>query len=309
MFASAAMALVLGSCAKCPETMKSQDELVGDYNANATAVPRLWARAKIRITLSDDKGRTASWGSTSPVARPNGLLLLGKGPKVGGPHDFVLIGRETASYELFRLGSSVADGVYYLWYRMGQQSRAWYGMNKYAGAAGASSLPIDPNQLLAVLAVCELPADFTDCPTVIRTMSTDPCAYVLTYIERQPITGRIVSRREVYFRWAEGKPARPFMVNFFDHDGMRVMNARLKDYRPIDTGDSDGEGEAMMPTDIKITWPKKNSSIHLLLSEMTTEDKWSRKACRLAEHLPAGITQENITRVDASIPKETPDSE
>jgi hypothetical protein len=284
------MALGLAGCPQqCPRTRVSLDRLVGEYNSNAAAVPRLWARAKIAVTLADKKGRTFTLGSTSPLAAPNGLLLLFKGANKLGPHDFVLVGREIAGVELFRLGSSTEQGIYYFWYHVGDASCAWWGRHENAGAPGQTDIPIDPNQLLGVLGICQMPDDFTALPTVTLSMSRKPCAYVLTYIDRQAGTGRIGARREVYFQWDNKKLRRPFLIKFFAPDGRRVMTARLRDYKPIKVEDGGRETEIApaMATDIEIEvikWPGEETDnsvrrVHLVLTGMTTEEKGRREAC------------------------------
>ena len=307
MLASLAAA-ALGGCPKCPDTMVPMDRLVDDYNANAARVPRLKASAKIAATITDSKGRSFPWGSTSPLARPNGVLMLGKGPGKLGPHNFVLIGRETASVELFRVGSNAEEGLYYFWFRFGKHGQAWWGRNELAGAPGVEGLPMEPGQLLAVLSVCELPTDYTDAPTVAMTMDTDPkrCAYVLTYIDRQPITRRLGFRREVYFHWGPDKKP-PFLVRFFDNRGRRIMTAHLDKYRPVRLGDDAPEGASapVMPTDIRIDWPERKSSVHLVLSDMTIERIGNpKKATRFEAYAPPDIPK---IQVDAHIRRGGPD--
>ncbi|MCK4602857.1 MAG: hypothetical protein KAU28_10355 [Phycisphaerae bacterium] len=292
LFLSAAALGVCG-CPKCPDTSVPLAQLVAEHNANAARVGRLWARAKIAVTfMGKESGLPFSWGSTSPLASPNGLLLLAKGPGPLGPHDFALIGRELGR-KLFQLGSSVTDGRYYLWYNVGDRSAGWWGRNELAGAPGVV-VPIDPNQLLAVLAVCELPSDFTAPPTVAVRMSTNPCAYVVTYIDRQPVTGKIIFKRDMYFRWSDSKPRRAFLVNFFDAAGRLVMTARLKNYRSVEVEDK--LSPPVMPTDIEINWPQTRGKIHLVLSQMTTADKWRRSACRAT--MPDNIPPDRIFQID-----------
>jgi len=303
--------VVAAACAGCcrpPKTTVSLARLVAEYNANAAAVPRLWARARIQVDLLHD-GLPISWGSTGPLAEPNGLLLLGKGPDRLGPHDFVLIGRETLAVELFRLGSNVEQGRYYFWARFGQGGGAWWGRNELAGAPGVTGLPIDPNQLPAVLGVCELPDDLTRLPTVLLRMRTEPCkyAYVLSYVDRRPISRRIGVRREVYFVWDDAKPRRPFLVRFLDARGRAILEARLADYRPIDVSAlaNPPATPPVMPTDIRITWTGKAARslvrrIHLVLSEMTAEDTWDREATRFE---PTGVSPGRVVQVDAGLKK------
>ena len=70
------MAMAIAGCPQCPPAHVPIEQLVSEFNSNAAAVPRLWARVKIAVALADEKGRTFTWGSTSPLAAPNGLLLL-----------------------------------------------------------------------------------------------------------------------------------------------------------------------------------------------------------------------------------------
>lgn len=294
------MAAAVG-CEKCPETMLSLKQLVATHNANARAVPRLWARAKVQITLADKTGRSFTFGSTSPLSPPNALLLYRRPPKdTATEKDFVLIGREMGQ-EVFRMGTYLEDNgcLSYLWFRFGRRSGAWY--TRRGGEANIESMPVDPTQLLAVLNICPLPADFKNLPAVALAMSRRPCAYVVTYIDRRPGNGEIRFLREIYFRWSDSQLPRPFMIKFFDASGRRVATAKLGKYKAVETADEDDENARtadvtpVMPTDIDITWTdwpgRKNAvrRIRLVLSEMTTEDKFSPRACKFFENLPAGI--------------------
>ena len=282
---------------QCPQTAPAPLAQVLDaYNVNARKVPRLWARVEISVKL----------GGAMSLGGINGVLLMEKPPAADrfGPHNFVLVGKEIGGIELFRVGCSREEGVYYFWWNFGKRGRAWIGRNALAGAPGIEALPVDPMQLLAVLSVCDLPADMTDAPMVGMTMDTRPwhCAYVLTYIDRQPITRRLGFRREMYFHWkkdAPTTPSQPFMVKFLDAAGRRIMTATLKDYKPIVAGDDGGEqpNPPVMPTDIRIEWPQKDSHIHLRLSEMTRQKKGNpAKAVSLMRYLPEGIPVKQIDR-------------
>ena len=242
-------------------------------------------------------------------------VLLAKGRERVGPHDFVLIARETAAVELFRIGSSAEQGEYYFWFRFGERGGAWVARHEAPPAGGARRLPIDPSQLLSVLAVCALPDDPTKLPAVALGMNNEPgdCAYVVTLIDRQPVTRRILFRREVYFRWSDTEPRRPYKVNLVDHAGRRVMTAHLKRYRAIDVSEVDDPPAKapVMPTDIEmVSNPQPGvrtfiRRIHLRLSEMTAsdrtnEDKWERSACRFSP--PEGIVPVRVDGEPASKP-------
>lgn len=267
----------------CPETetIVPVQQVVAEYNANASRVAQVWAKAKIEVTVPK-AGIPFSWGSTDRDAEPNGLLMLFKNEADKlGPHDFCLIGRETG-IDVFKIGCYVPDGMYYFWFGMGDESTFMWGRIKLAGAPGVKGLPIDPLQVPAVLGICELPGDLTKPPIVAQTMNVTPgqCAYVLTYIDRQPITNRLLARREVYFRWSECGKRRPFMVKLFDNRGVRVMTAEMKDYARIRLDDDGDEATGPeMATDIRISWPGEGTSVHVVLDRMN-DVKGMREGCK-----------------------------
>lgn len=283
-----------------PEIALTRRQIIDAHNANARAVPRLWARARIALTLTDSHGRRLLVGSTSSLASPNGLLLYARGQAARGPHDFVLIGRAAGATELFRLGNSAEEGVYYLWYNFGDHRQAIWGRDKLAGAAGVD-IPIDPMQILSVLNITPMPADFAALPTAVLTLSdAAPWSYVLTVIDRQPVSGEILCRREVRCTWDDHKEPLPYRMDLFDAQGQRVMIAELSDYRPIRVAEGSGV-TPRMPTDIQITWPGKRSSLHLVLSEMTTEAPWDRGQVLFAPHRPGAMTPDQIIQVDKEL--------
>jgi hypothetical protein len=285
----------------CPTQFRTQEQLVAHYNANAAKAPRLWARATVGAHLVDDKGRSVDWGST--LLAPNAILALAKN-ELGAllPPDFVLIGSETGQ-EIFRLGVSTADATYYLWTNLGENSGGMYGRIKFAGAPGAAAIPINPLDLSSVLAITELPENSSQPPAVLMRLSDKPgqCAYVLTYIDRQSVTGKIVARRDIYMNWDAdaNRPVRPFRVDLLDEVGRVAMTASLKSYKPVHlAGEEVGEADLpVMPTDIEIAWPKTGSRIHIVLSEMKTK-RIDPDAFLFWDRLPSPGVRKNLTCVD-----------
>lgn len=312
----AAMLLAVGpllATACCPDhrpvNIVPLTQIIERHNANAAQVPRLWARARIRVTFLAEleSGVTVpvTWGSTSELASPNGLLLMAKGPDPLGQHDFVLIGRETAAMELFRLGASLEEGVYYFWYAFGGSRGAYWGRNDRADAM-VGRIPINPHDLLAVLNVSMMPHDLTKLPAVAMTMRTTPgdYAYVVSRIDRNPVTGQIMFRRETLYRWSDDHgPGRPFEMNFFDANGLRIMTAKLSNYKLI-AADPPAKTQVTMPTDIEITWPEIGSSMHIVLSERSTKQV-SPAVFRYSDHAPDLLPEEEI-QIDAEPPTEEP---
>ena len=283
----------------CPatDTIVPVHQVVAEYNANASRVAQLWAKARIKVTVPR-LGIPFSWGSADPDAEPNGLLMLFKNENDRlAVQDFCLIGRETG-VDVFKLGCSTIEGIYYFWLGMGEDSTLMWGRTRYAGAPGVKGLPVDPLQVPSVLGICELPHDLTRPPVVAQTMNVTPghCAYVLTYIDRQPITRRLLARREIYFRWSDTAKRRPFMVKLFDSRGVRVMTAEMKDYARIKLADDDDEATGPeMPTDIRISWPGEGTSVQIVLDRMC-DHKGMREGCTP----PAGPF-EKIIQVDRDV--------
>ena len=271
------------------DTLVSQSTVIAEYNANAAKVPRLWARARVVLTSREKPSDVGiSWGST--MDDPNGLMLLKKTAGTGQA-DFILQIKELGS-RLGQLGTNNAAGVYYFWLSLGKRKICRWGLLKLAGAPKPRpmALPIDPTQLLTILSICQLPTNQTQLPFVGQRISFDPPAYVLTFVERQPGTGLCKFRREVYFRWSQTKPRRPFMVKIFDDLGLAVMTATIKNYKPIvsEAGDSE-KSPAMMPTDIKLKWLRTGSELHLVLSDMTSRKKFDPDVFLLKHAIPQSM--------------------
>jgi hypothetical protein len=298
--------LLAGGCvAPCPEDYSkapgeaaSLRRIVFAHNANADRVPKLWARAKVSLVLTDERGRVLPWGSTSPLAPSNALVLLAKGGEPGAETGFVIVGKE-ASAELFRAGVDPAAGLYYLWYNFGEAGQAWVGRASLAGAPGVRRLPIDPTQIISLLGVSELPVPGgARLPAVVlRLEGGDRPSYAVRYLAPQPVTGELKLWREVLYDWSDERPPRPYRVRLFDPAGYCRMVADLAAYEPIE---ADGEGPPpVMPTDIRICWPKipgvqTASSMHMVLSEMSTTKRFSRKAFEFERFRPAGVPVEVV---------------
>ena len=310
--------IVAGGCGQpLPKTQVSLETLVAEYNANAVGVPMLAAYAEIDFaTYHEATGLPLPWWNS-----PNGLLRLKKGPHPLGTHDMVLIGREV-SKQVLRVGTSRKDGVYYMWILM-PEAKAMWGRTDLAGAPGIKLLPIDPTGLQAVLGICQLPADQSSTPAVTLQMDTKAgrYAYVLSYVNRQPVSNKFVVRREFRFGWDEERPnwlaellwgkyrpQRLEEINFFDAHGRKMMSAAVSNYKPVDisTLDNPPATAPIMPTDIRITWfndrKRKTASVRLRLTQMTAEEMWDTEVCEFLKNVPGDIPLDKIIQVDKDIP-------
>ena len=310
----------LGGCDRpIPKTQISLNELVAEYNENAKSIPMLAAYADIEFSAYH-----ASSGAGMPLwSTPNGLLRVKKGPEPLGTHDMVMIGREV-SKQILRIGTSRKDNVYYIWTLIPDPKAMW-GHMKYAGAPGIDNIPIDPTGLLAVLGICQLPDQRSRDSAVTLRMDTTPgrYAYVLGYINRQPVSDRLVMTKEYRFAWDEKrpdglsellwgkqKPRRLEEVNFYDVDGRKVITAKVGDYEPveIDPDAEQPETAPLMPTTISIEWfndrQQMKSRIRLKLSQMTTRETWDIEVCGFLENISDDISDDQIVQVDKGVQEE-----
>ena len=294
--------LVLAACAflqagcvtevRSPAAQADVGRLVGEYNANAAAIPKVWSRATIDLTVADDKGAPFNWGTQ--LGASNGILVAGKNPGVA---DFVLVGRESGQ-EVMRLGTSSADNVYYVWYHFGDKGGAWIGRADGSGAAGASEAFVDPASLVGLLGIVELPAGpgqvsaFALCVGHPQALGPPKCeqpphAYVLA------VGGSGTSyQREIYFdRNKGGGPQRPYKVVYFGRDGNPVLTAELSDYQPVGGTDVHGS-QAVVPTQIVLNGNdgagRKSHlrDMHLKLAGMKVGEVEPSEAAKFWDNLP-----------------------
>lgn len=305
-----------------PSTIAPLPEVLLPYNRNADKVPYLRAEADLLLSLKTPAGIPLLWPS-------NGVLLLGKDPdRPTGPHNFALNGKE-AGTQIFRLGTSLEDNEYYYWMNRGEQVGGAYGRLDRAGAPAAAGMTLDPTQLLGALGIVALPESHVGLPATAMRFRYEPdayaeayrstggrsagyehCAYVLTTVERQNVSRKILLQRETYFPWSEdpNETLRPFLVKVLDSRGLVVMQARLGDYKPIDVSslDTPPDEPPVMPTSIEIAFPPpandpspgtwRIEKIRIHLSQMETADLLYSEGCRI--RLPSGMSRSQLQNVD-----------
>lgn len=270
------------------DTLVSVDRIITEHNRNAAKIPRLWARA--HVTMREKAG-------AFPVST-DGILMLNKTPSVLGVQDFVLVFKKSGE-EMGRIGISTLESKYYMWMNVGDNPSCLWGHLALAGADGIE-IPIDPVQLLSVLTVCELPSVLTRIPFVGVTISLDPPAYVLTYVDRQVLSNKLRFTRKIYFAWSEKDPPKPFMVELLDGRGVAVLTAKLSDYKTITSEVSSEEVEEappVMPTDIRLTWNQSGAELNLKLYNVTTKERIPPKLIPEAYSFRFHLLRNNITNI------------
>jgi hypothetical protein len=332
--ALAAMLVAPVGCAEVrfpdPATLVDRETLIAEHNDNAARLPFVMARGKVTVSWRDPSGLTIP--STFDAT-----VLLGKNPRVAtGPHNFALSAREVGQ-TVFRMGTSLAEDIYYLWYRLGDRQGGLVGRLSLAGAPGVAGLAIDPTQVVAALGITEFSEDLTRLPVeglrvrfdreaYIREWKArgglgDPCqpvgfessAYVLTTIDRQPVSGHLVFRRETWFNWSPdpNTPRRAFLVKVLDARGRDVMTARLNRWRAVDLSEleSPPDPAPTMPTDIRIEFappsdPQRKAqgyvrALRLDLGELIAADLDYDAAC--GPRLPSDFDPDRLIVVDRDV--------
>jgi len=163
----------------------------------------------------------------------------------------------------------------------------------------------------------ELPlASMTVEGPVIRNGQRQPPSYVLTYIDRQPTTGRPLCRREIYFEWTDAARQdfrKPYKIMFISPEGRRMMTASLREYQDIPGTVTAAGRPAVMPTLIELEhmpWPGVPvvltsmsialTDIHAAPGEFSGDP---REAAKFRQNLPNSL-QDRVHWIDA-LPSES----
>jgi hypothetical protein len=264
-----AATLVLTGCppaqraAVCPGPPLPEAELIALNNANAQKVPSLRANADVEISFRhEDKVRTERLR--------DGLLLLLKDREHPDAVPSFLLRAVMVSEPYFGAGVDAAAGEYYFWLDppRGEAAARW-GRLDDLHRAGYESMPVDPVDLLSVLAVLPWPLRDPDRP-VLSLPKDDPCLYDLLFFGRAGEEGGVQLRRQV---WLDRTvvPPRPWRVWVFDSAGRVTVDATLADYRKIDVPSLPADERPVMPTDILLRYPQEQDilSLRVRLSNMT----------------------------------------
>ena len=309
------------STRNCPEFVAPLETVVAEFNTNAAAVNWLSAEVRISMTVQDTSGWSYTWGGL--LGSKNGKVLFEKNPRSPqGPHYFAFVGKE-AGREVFWLGVSPDEGLYYIWFQMGDRGGAWVGQTALSGSPGQTAMPIDPLGMVSLLNVTPLPqgdelpiAPMTVEGPIIRDGSRQPPSYVLSYVDRQPVTGKPICRREIYFEWTPPERQdfrKPYKIAFISPEGRRMMTAYLSQYAEIaDSQTADGR-PAVVPTRIELEntpWPGvqtvlKSMSI-TLLEVHSVRDEDNDGNPKVASKFRQNLPNVPIHWIDGPLQKGTP---
>jgi len=226
---------------------ESMVDVVGRINQNHAKIRSLWARHTFEATVVDDKGK-------SHFVNGDGNLLFRK------PRELRLIGNKDIAGTIFEAGST-ADRF---WLKvLPELETMWWGYHANVGKPCTLDVPIRPDALVEVLAVSDLPTDFTTDPQPVMRFNNDADAYMFLWTKFA--VDRRVPVREV---WYDRATKLPKLVVYFDLEGRIVVRAYLAQHRPVPI---DGVSESARPrvaTDFKIFFPQSGTKLNLQLRDI-----------------------------------------
>ncbi len=210
-----------------------------------------------------------------------GSLKLDYTDRLGNRHEFqthfvMMVDQQarqegTGPVSLLLSGTYLGENVF----EMGINNRMYWLVNRrnkiaYVGHPGRSdpharAIPIDPRQVLQMLAVGELRQ--TAAQSVVMTGFPRDRYNRLFVVERLPNGSRFVQRELVVDRLT-GNVAQ---VAMFNADGISEARSSLSDYRPLEP--RDGTQPVMVPMHIDLVYPAGKAELHLVVSKATLQLK------------------------------------
>ena len=323
LFAIIASFLLVG-CVP-PETSVDITTLLSNFDENANKLPQFKAEGSLKI-----EGFAGGWMSVYTHSE-DFTILLSKNPSDPAGHcDFALYVLGDFGDPIFGMGSSVTDGMYYLFAGVGQSGMCRVGRIALANAPGVKPLSLDisgataskdaeemlkklsfnPLQLVSAFAIIPPSKNLTTMPGAILEMqgSRWPFEYVLTCLDRQGSTQNIIPTRRMIFEWKENiVPALPHRIEYLDTNGAWVMTAKLANFKPADVSDMPNPPAKppVIPTRIQYTWRDSRTGKKLITLTLDLEEVWSpglnySQACKLSNRIPKGL-QSKIEWIDGHI--------
>lgn len=258
---SVACALAGGCChTQSPSTATTQPyrgptltmgEVVSRVNANAQAIPTLWARHYFAGRVVDEKGH-------AEFLNAEGILLVYK------PGKMRLVARKVET-TIFDLGT---DGERFWMIVPERADTMWWGWNRNIGRPCAKAIPLQPESLLQVLGIGEFDTDFTRPPVPVMRFSAADDAYV--FVWNQPYRQRWAAVKEV---WYDRQTLRPRRVIVYDENGRAVLEATLERHERVEVEGKDRGQWPWVATLYNLSFPESGSKITLTLRDMRLENE------------------------------------
>lgn len=250
-------------------------QVVEAQNARVAGLERIWARASVQVTSTNDKGRR--------------LRDQGEGHlQVVQPWSIALTLGKLGQTQLY-LGS---NDQYYWWIDLVDSSDkvAVFGRHEYVTSAKADVLgvPIHPRDLVHLLGVTPLPGEAGE-----QTLEWDARSHAGVRVPTQSGSRRV---------WFDVSNMQPTRVEMFDSDGVLTLTADLDRYDFVNVvGDATLKPQIPERIDIRIA----ADDTHVKISLYDPENRPIRPTAFDFERLVKGLGVDTIYDLDAP-PATTP---
>jgi len=227
--------------------------VITQVNANAAAIPTLYARQEIQADLFD-KSRNRSFYVNS-----SGDVFLRK------PRELLLRGRHDLAGKIFEIGST--EDVF--WFTVyGQQDERYWGHYRHLGKPCMQEMPVRPDLIGEVLGITEISTNLLEPPFPTMRFNNDQDAYMLVWNARLPT--QFYAQKEI---WYDRKTFLPLKVILHDFNGRVLVRANLQNHKPVEVSGVPQEKWPKIATRYDLLFPETKSTMILKLSDMALVSK------------------------------------
>ena len=227
-----------------PEPLPRYDA-IERYNANVNAIqPFKAVIAEWETEFIDPDGKKQHFNEL-------GGSIFYRPPFGEGSRPKIYAQTEVLGQDAWVVGSNETE--YWMYSQWGKFGR--WGKHKHYGKDCVAMMPIHPQVLLEFIGLLPLP---NEPPYPLYKIRAE--TYVIEYV---------VLKNEGYFSKREiivdRRTNLPREINAYNADGLMILHSELKKYKPL--------AEAMLPTEICISFPKENSFLRLKLKSYMIDAK------------------------------------
>ncbi len=220
-----------------PEPLTRQTA-IERYNANVDAIQ------PFKVKISQWEAEFIDPDGTKQHFNELGGSIFYRPPLGEGSRPRIYAQTEVLGQDAWIVGSNESE--YWMYSEWGEFGR--WGKHKHYGKDCAAMLPIHPQVLLEFIGLLPLP---DEPPYPLYKVHAE--TYVIEYIVLQ--NEGYSSKREITI---DRRTNLPCEINAYNADGLMVLHSELNKYQPL--------AEAMLPTDVFISYPKEHSFLHLKLT-------------------------------------------
>ncbi len=244
---------VLFGCGCCepkrlpiPEPITRQDA-IERYNANVNAIQPFKAGiAEWETEFIDPDGKKRHYNESG-----NKIIYHPPSDEGARPRLYVEADGPAFTQDAWVVGSNETE--YWMYSVLGEFGR--WGKHEHYGKDCAAMMPIHPQVLLEFVGLLPLP---NEPPYPLYKVRAE--TYIIEYIVLKH--EGYSSKREIII---DRRTNQPREINAYNTDGLMILHSELKTFKPL--------AEAMLPTEIFISFPKEKSFLRLKLKRYMIDAK------------------------------------